>query len=326
MGTEAAGESGAFVRLAAFFGVLCVLLIIEIASPLRERRALPRLKRWPGALSLMVLGTLAMRLVAPLGLVGWALWLEAEGFGGFALIERQFGIEQTSGQQGQAQQGDGREAFLLGWWLFKLSICVLLLDLAIWAQHVASHHVGWLWRLHRVHHADPDMDVSTALRFHPLESLLSLGWKVVVVAILGAPAVAVLLFEILLNAAAMFNHANIRMPGWLERILGIVVITPRQHRVHHAMGNPEPAHRMRADVMQNYGFSINLWDRLAGCFRAEPTGGITSARYGLMHWRDAAEQSPLALLRQPFEGEAQTAAKASAARTKASTMPSSRLE
>lgn len=309
MAVEAA--FAASLRLAAFLGVLAVLLVWETVQPLRKGRAVPRHQRWPGAFVLVVAGTVLMRLAAPLGLTGWALWLDANDVGVLRWVAAAF-----------AGSGSWGAVWTIAVWLLSL----LVLDLAVWAQHVASHRIGWFWRLHRVHHADPDLDASTALRFHPIESLLSLGWKAAVVAAIGAPATAVLAFEILLNAAALFNHANIRLAEPLERVLGRILITPRQHRVHHSLGTPDPAQRSAADVMHNFGFSISLWDRLAGTFRAEPTGGLNCARYGLAAWRGAADQSPLALLAQPFCDPPQTDASASDARTSASIMPGSRLE
>jgi sterol desaturase/sphingolipid hydroxylase (fatty acid hydroxylase superfamily) len=254
------------IRAGVAGGVLALLLLWEALAPLRSKGALTRSQRWPGALVLMGAGVAVSRLLAPAGLAGAALWAEAGGLG----------------------VGHMLHPPSLAWGL----VCVVLLDLAVWAQHRASHAWGWLWRLHRVHHADPDIDLSTAVRFHPFEIAVSLGWKALVVVALGAPAWAVLLFEVLLNATALFNHANIRLPGWLERPLGWVLVTPRQHRVHHSLAGP--------DLNHNFGFCLNLWDRLAGVFRPDPAPGLVCARYGLATEREAAAQTPLALLLQPW--------------------------
>ena len=148
-------------------------------------------------------------------------------------------------------------------WL-KLVIALLVLDLAIWAQHLVSHKVPLFWRLHRVHHADRDIDVTTAVRFHPIEIALSMLWKIVVVVPLGASPFAVFLFEVILNACAMFNHANIALPSWLDRALRLFIVTPDMHRVHHSV--------LRSEHDRNYGFNLSLWDRLFRTYLAEPEG------------------------------------------------------
>jgi sterol desaturase/sphingolipid hydroxylase (fatty acid hydroxylase superfamily) len=258
--------SEALLRALIAGGLLAGLLLWEALAPLRRRGALRRVDRWPGAVALLAVGVVLSRLLAPAGLAGLALWAEARGWG----LGRALGVPEFA------------------WGL----ACLVLLDLAVWGQHWASHRWGWLWRLHRVHHADPDIDLSTAVRFHPLELAVSLGWKAAIVVVLGAPAWAVLAFEVVLNATALFNHANIRLPGWLERPLGWVIVTPRQHRVHHSLAGP--------DLNHNFGFCLNLWDRLAGVFRPDPEPGLACARYGLTTARDAAAQGPLALLTQPW--------------------------
>jgi sterol desaturase/sphingolipid hydroxylase (fatty acid hydroxylase superfamily) len=155
----------------------------------------------------------------------------------------------------------------------KVVVSLVLLDLAIWAQHLASHKIPVLWRLHQVHHADRDIDVTTAVRFHPIEIGLSMLWKIVVVLLLGAPPLAVFLFEVILNACAMFNHANVALPRWADAILRLVVVTPDMHRVHHSV--------LQREHDSNYGFNLSLWDRLFRSYTAQPEGGHQGMTIGL---------------------------------------------
>jgi sterol desaturase/sphingolipid hydroxylase (fatty acid hydroxylase superfamily) len=174
-------------------------------------------------------------------------------------------------------------------------LAVVLLDLAIYLQHVLFHAVPALWRLHRMHHADLEFDVTTGARFHPLEILLSMAIKLGVVAALGAPAVAVLMFEMLLNATAMFNHSNVRMPARLDSSLRWIVVTPDMHRVHHSV-NPREAN-------SNFGFNLPWWDRLFGTYRPEPTAGHESMTIGIEQFREPAEQRLDRMLTQPFRDD-----------------------
>jgi sterol desaturase/sphingolipid hydroxylase (fatty acid hydroxylase superfamily) len=173
-------------------------------------------------------------------------------------------------------------------------LAVVLLDLAIYAQHVVFHHVPALWRLHRMHHADTEFDATTGLRFHPLEILLSLGIKIAVVVALGAPAVAVLAFEILLNASSVFSHGNIALPRAVDAPLRGVLVTPDMHRVHHSV--------VRAETDSNYGFCLSWWDRLFGTYREAPEAGRDGVTIGLPAFRDPGEQRLDRLLTQPFRG------------------------
>ena len=177
-------------------------------------------------------------------------------------------------------------------WLVALVLALVLLDLAIYAQHIVFHRVPALWALHRVHHADPHFDVTTGLRFHPLEILLSMGLKIVLVVALGAPPVAVLLFEVILNAASLFNHANIRLPVAVDRLLRLVVVTPDMHRVHHS--------DLRTETDSNYGFSVPWWDRLFGTYRAAPAAGQEGVTFGIGAFRTRRELWLDRLLTQPF--------------------------
>jgi sterol desaturase/sphingolipid hydroxylase (fatty acid hydroxylase superfamily) len=162
----------------------------------------------------------------------------------------------------------------------KVVVALLVLDLAIWAQHLASHKVQLFWRLHRVHHADRDIDVTTAVRFHPVEIALSMLWKIVVVVPLGASPFAVFLFEVILNACAMFNHANIAMPAWLDRLLRLLVVTPDMHRVHHSV--------LHCEHDSNYGFNLSVWDRLFRTYTDQPEAGHQGMTIGLTPYQSEA--------------------------------------
>ena len=220
------------VRLSAFFGMFALMALWETAAP-RRARLLPRRVRWLHNLALVVLNSLIVRLLFPLAGVGFALLAADRGWG---LLN----------------------AFALPFWpAFVLSL--IALDFVIYLQHVMFHAVPLLWRLHRVHHADADFDVTTGARFHPIEILLSMLIKFAVIAVLGAPAAAVLVFEVLLNATAMFNHANLRLSAALDRVLRWILVTPEMHRIHHSMEVIE--------TNSNFGFNLPWWDRLCGTYR-----------------------------------------------------------
>lgn len=253
------------IRLAAYLGVLAALVLWELAAP---RRALTqtRLRRWPGNLGVAALNTVALRFVAPGAAVGIALWAEEAGIGLFNLLD-------------------------LPHW-FAVAASFLALDLLIYAQHVAFHKIGPLWRLHRMHHADLDIDVTTGARFHPVEIMLSLAIKAAAVLLLGAPALAVLIFEVLLNATSMFNHANVDLPRRLDRVLRWFVVTPDMHRVHHSW------HRDETD--SNFGFNLPWWDRLFRTYRPQPRDGHHGMTIGLSVFRDPGELRLDRMLLQPI--------------------------
>ncbi|WP_300301370.1 sterol desaturase family protein, partial [Ferrovibrio sp.] len=232
----------------------------------RRMLSIGRLRRWPANLGIAALNTLMLRLVAPGAAVGIAIWASGQGIGLFNMLDAPA-------------------------WL-AITVCVLAFDLLIYGQHVAFHKIAPLWRLHRMHHADLDIDVTTGARFHPVEILLSLGIKLVAVLLLGAPAASVLLFELLLNATSMFNHANLALPAGLDRVLRSVVVTPDMHRVHHSW------HRDETD--SNYGFNLPWWDRLFGTYRAQPRDGHDGMVIGLRDFRDPAEQRLDRMLLQPL--------------------------
>jgi sterol desaturase/sphingolipid hydroxylase (fatty acid hydroxylase superfamily) len=253
------------LRLAIFAGMLAAMLAWEALAP-RRARALPRTRRWPGNFGVVIVGALLLRVVFPVTAVAWAGALETRGIGLIAV------------------------AGLPGW--LAVPLAVVALDLAIWGQHLVFHRVPALWRLHRMHHADIDLDATSGARFHPLEILLSMAIKFAVVAALGAPAVAVLLFEILLNAGATFNHANIALPARLDRALRAVLVTPDMHRIHHSW--------RREETDSNFGFCLTWWDRWFGTYRAEPADGQTGMTIGLAEFRAPAEARLDRMLTQPF--------------------------
>ncbi len=246
------------VRLGSFAGVLAAMILLENLFPRRPRRA-PWPRRWCVNLGLTTLNTLTLRLLFPLLAVEWATLMTAHGVGLAPLLELPY-----------------LAACLIG---------IVLLDLVIYAQHAAFHHVPFLWRFHRVHHADLDVDVSTGVRFHPGEIVLSMMIKFAVIAALGVPAAAVIAFEVLLNATSLFHHANVALPAAVDRVLRWVIVTPDVHRVHHST--------VRAETDSNFGFSVTWWDRLFGTFRAEPGAGQAGMETGLAEYRVPEEQGLL---------------------------------
>lgn len=246
-------ENEVFIRLGVFLGLFAILAATETLMP-RRVRSQKRSKRWVTNWGITIANTLLLRVMAlalPLLAVGAAVDAQAQGWGLFNLVN-------------------------LPQWI-EVVVAILILDLVIWAQHLVTHKVPLLWHLHRVHHADVDMDVTTAIRFHPVEIGLSMILKIAVVYLLGPSAVAVILFEIILNGTAMFNHANIRLPLWLDRIVRRVLVTPDMHRVHHSV------HRSEHD--SNYGFSLSIWDRMFGTYIAQPAAGHDEMKVGL-EWQD----------------------------------------
>jgi len=257
------------IRLAFFLAMLIAMAALEVLAP-RRQRLFSRWVRWPSNLGLVALNILVLRLTFPVAAVG----LAALG----------------------AQRGWGLlNSLALPSWV-TIVVAVLLLDLAIYLQHVMMHAVPALWRLHRMHHADLDFDVTTGARFHPVEILLSMGLKLAVVAVLGAPALGVLLFEVILNATSMFNHGNVAVPERLDRLLRGFVVTPDMHRVHHSA--------LPNETNSNFGFNLPWWDRLLGTYRAQPAAGHTGMTIGLDAFRDPAQLRLDRMLVQPLVGSA----------------------
>ena len=238
------------LRFAVFAGVFLVMAAVEFFWPKRKLIA-SKGRRWLTNIGISVTAGVLIRLMAtaivPIAAVAVAFYAE----------DHQIGLL--------------NHAPWPAW--VKVAVSLVLLDLAIWAQHLASHKIPVLWRLHKVHHADRDIDVTTAVRFHPIEIGLSMLWKIVVVLVLGAPPLAVFMFEVILNACAMFNHANVALPGWADAILRLVVVTPDMHRVHHSV--------RRREHDSNYGFNLSLWDRLFRTYTAQPEGGHQGMTIGL---------------------------------------------
>jgi len=239
------------VRLAAFFGVLLILTVAELLFPRRSLRA-AKGPRWFSNLALVVINSVAARLLIPLTAVAAALLTDQRGWGLLHLVHAPA-------------------------WLETL-LAVVALDLAIYGQHVAFHHVPALWRLHLVHHADLDFDVSTGVRFHTLEILLSALIKLVVIVLLGPSATAVVIFEVLLNATSMFSHSNLRLPLRLDRVLRRILVTPDMHRVHHSV--------RRQETDSNFGFNLPWWDHLFGTYRDQPADGHVAMTIGLPNLRN----------------------------------------
>ncbi|WP_298802880.1 sterol desaturase family protein [uncultured Lentibacter sp.] len=246
-------EHEATLRLIIFIGLFVLFAAVEAYRP-RRARQIPRRTRWRTNWGFSLLNTGALRLMAiglPLLAVGAAIDAEQNGWGLFNLLDAP------------------------GW--LEIVLAVLLFDFAIWLQHLVTHKVPLLWRLHRVHHADTEIDVTTAIRFHPVEIALSMGLKIGLVYLLGPAALAIILFEIMLNGTAMFNHSNLALPRWLDRGLRLVLVTPDMHRVHHSV------HRAEHD--SNYGFALSIWDRLFRTYIAEPKDGHIKMKIGLQ-WQD----------------------------------------
>jgi len=257
-------EQDTIIRTAVFAAVLVVMLAVETRFPRRPRSAATWRRRLNN-LSLVMVDTVLLRLVMAAAAISAAGASAALDWGLFRSIDAPY-------------------------WLACV-LSVVLLDLAIYGQHVLFHKVGFLWRLHRVHHTDKDLDATTALRFHPLEIILSMAIKLGVIALLGAPLPAVLAFEIILNATAMFNHSNLAIPVAVDRRLRWFVVTPDMHRVHHSV--------IRRETDSNYGFNLPWWDRLFGTYRPRPAAGHRDMEIGLAEFRDRETINVLGLLHQP---------------------------
>lgn len=239
------------IRLSFFFVILIVMAVWEIFSPRRPLKT-SKLIRWYSNLGLVFINTLALRILLPIQAVGVALFAQNRGWG---LLNN----------------------VLLPNWL-EIVIAVFALDFIIYLQHAMFHFIPLFWRLHRVHHTDLDFDVTTGIRFHPIEILLSMGIKMMAVILLGPSALAVVLFEILLNATSMFNHGNVRLPVSIDRMLRLFVVTPEMHRVHHSV--------LIKEFNSNFGFNLPWWDRILGTYRAQPEAGHEAMTIGLAQPRD----------------------------------------
>ena len=273
--------SESMIRLGTAFGVFSLMAIWEAAAVRRELTAV-KARRWFGNLGLVVIDTLVVSLLFPTAAIGMALMAEHLGWGLFHLAD-------------------------VPYWAAVL-VSVILLDFAIYLQHLMFHAIPVLWRLHVVHHADVDFDVTTGVRFHPVEILLSMLIKLAAISLLGPPILAVLLFEVLLNALAMFNHANVRIPLKLDRVLRWFIVTPDMHRVHHSVDEVEYG--------TNFGFNLSCWDRILGTYLDQPEKGHQGMIIGLADFREARWQTIPRMLAIPFVRQAATGARCGAGKTR----------
>ena len=260
--------SEATTRLAIFAGLFVVLAACEYFVPRRELKPL-KARRWFTNWTIVLIDSLLVRLLFKTAAVGGALWAAERGIGLFNSIDAPY------------------------WLAFAVSFAVL--DFAVWLSHLASHKIPLFWRIHRMHHSDVDIDVSTAIRFHPIEIVLSMVWKYAVVLALGAPAASVLVFEIVLNGGAMFNHSNFRLPLWLDRWLRLIIVTPDMHRVHHSV--------IPQETDSNYGFNLSVWDRMFKTYIAQPERGHDGMTIGLKEWQDERPADLVWALGVPFRDQ-----------------------
>ena len=266
--TEAILNNEATIRLSFFLGIFALMAIWETIAP-RRARTFSRLMRWPSNLGIVALNTLLIRVLFPVAAVGLA------------------GV-------GQQKSWGLLNNFELPNWLAVL-LAVALLDLIIYLQHVMFHAVPVLWRLHRMHHTDLDLDVTSGARFHPIEIVLSMAIKMVAVIALGPPVVAVVVFEVLLNGTAMFNHSNVLIPASVDRVLRLIFVTPDMHRVHHSI--------IPKETNSNFGFNLPWWDRLFGTYLAQPVEGHTGMTIGIGDFRSSRDLRLDLMLLQPFKGK-----------------------
>ena len=257
------------IRLSFFFGVFAVMAFWELLAP-RRQLLVPKLLRWSNNLALVVLNSVVLRLLFPAAAIGMAVFAEKQGWGVFNYYDLPL--------------------------LLTAVVSVVVMDGFIYLQHVMVHAVPALWRLHRVHHADPDFDVTTGSRFHPLEIILSMLIKFAVIMVLGPPVVAVIIFEVLLNGTAIFNHSNVRLNKTFDKYLRLFVVTPDMHRVHHSVEADE--------TNSNFGFNLPWWDRLFGTYRAQPRKGHEAMMIGIHQYNRPEQVTWLhKMLLLPFIGK-----------------------
>ena len=258
-------EYESYIRLGSFLGIFALLTIWEISSPKRELLQLRRF-RWFSNIGLIVLSSVLIRFILPTAAVGVALHVEQEQLGFLNLYQLPF--------------------------IVQFIFAFILLDLSIYFQHVMFHALPLFWRFHRVHHSDLDCDITTGLRFHPFEMIISIVFKFLIIASIGAPVLAVVLFEIILNAASMFTHSNIKIPSTIERMVRWFIVTPDMHRIHHSIEENE--------TNSNFGFFISAWDRLLGTYIHEPEKGHVNMKIGLQRFREPKWQNLRWLIYLPF--------------------------
>lgn len=257
------------IRLGSFIGIFILMAVWEIVAP-RRRLSVSKVLRWSNNLVLVVINSIILRLLFPMAAVGIAVFAEHRGWGLLNYYELPITV--------------------------SVILAVIMMDGMIYLQHVMMHAIPALWRLHRVHHADPDFDVTTGARFHPIEIILSMLIKFAVIIVIGAPMVAVIFFEVILNATAMFNHSNVRLNPTIDRFLRLILVTPDMHRVHHSVEADE--------TNSNFGFNLPWWDRLLGTYRAQPRAGHENMTIGIHQYNQPEQVSWLhKMLLLPFIGK-----------------------
>jgi sterol desaturase/sphingolipid hydroxylase (fatty acid hydroxylase superfamily) len=258
----------AFIRLAFFIGILLVIGLFEVLAPRRTLNT-SKASRWFGNLGVVVISTVAVRIAFPITAVQFACLADQKGWGLFNVTPLSYGL--------------------------VVILSIIFLDFIIYLQHVMFHAVPTLWRLHMMHHADLDYDLTTGVRFHPIEILISMGIKFSAIVVLGAPALALILFEIILNGTAMFNHGNFYLPLGMDHVLRWLVVTPDMHRVHHSV--------FPGETNKNFGFNLPWWDRIMGTYKAQPRLGHEGMTIGLNQFRDPSRLTLLWMLILPFVGK-----------------------
>jgi len=256
------------IRFGFFFGILILMVVSEVLAP-RRRLQTSKPARWFSNLGIVFIDTLVLRLLPSYSAITISVLAENGGWGLLNNVS-------------------------LAYWL-KVIIGVIVLDLAIYLQHAMFHGIPLLWRLHMMHHSDLDFDVTTGVRFHPIEILLSMGIKMVVVLLAGISSLGVLIFEVLLNATSLFNHGNVRLGASMDRVLRLFVVTPEMHRVHHSV--------IIRETNSNFGFNLPWWDRLFGTYKDQPAAGHLGMTIGLSQFRDSKRLNLLGLLLLPFTGK-----------------------
>lgn len=252
------------IRLSCFIGMLLVMALWELISQ-RRHQTISRRQRWPANLALIFLSTVAVKLLIPVSTAAWAIYCSHHNIGLFHYFNLSIPL--------------------------NLLLSLLLLDLAIYWQHRLFHYIPSLWRIHRMHHSDLEFDVTTGIRFHPVEIILSILIKLAVITVLGVNAVAIILFEVILNATSLFNHGNVNLALSIDKVLRLVIVTPDMHRVHHSI--------IPQETNSNFGFNLSLWDRLFNSYRAQPQEGHQGMTIGLEQFRQNKEQGLIKLLTQP---------------------------
>ena len=258
----------ATIRMAFFVGIFGIVALLELAVS-RRPLTISKAGRWFTNIGIVIINTVVLRVLVPAGALGISVWIGRQGWGAFNYMNWPIWIE--------------------------VILSVILLDFVIYLQHLMFHAVPLLWRLHMMHHADLDYDLTTGTRFHPIEIIISMGIKASAISVLGASPVAVIIFEVLLNGTAMFNHGNLYIPLGIDRILRLMVVTPDMHRVHHSV--------FPSETNSNFGFNLPWWDRLMGTYRAQPTKGHDGMTIGLNQFRDPARLTLPRIIALPFIGK-----------------------